>query len=342
MKAAIASLLAGSAFLAMAAYPRSLDSAQAPGTGPAAPHPPVLFTLRYSPGETMRYQLSFRSQSKGLVGGAVENPQGAAELGIAVGLTLRLEVLTPIPPSGDALPSPADSAGRERPPLRLRASYEHVSATLSGDSYDPSATKLLAQYQSLQGRTIEFQLGPHGELEYIEGLNEVLQDPRALEAARAWLEELGTGLGAPATGATPGQSWERTQAVPEAPLNGTTLETISTYLRDEACNPDEPAGEQCAVVLTRFSLGQKPGEKNTTPEAFRRNHLRTSGQWASQGESLVRVSLLTGRTMSVSQSSEELMDLNIRREDGGMPFRYAGRTKTETHLLLLSAQPGEK
>jgi len=289
----------------------------------------------------MRYQLSFRSQSRNLVGGAIENPQGASDVGIAVEITLRLEVLTPVPaPPGAAAPSPAATpAAGERQPLRLRSVYESVSAKLTGDSYDPSAAKLLAQYQGLEGRTIEFQLGPRGDLEYIEGLNEVLQDARALEAARAWLEQLSGGVGGPAAGASPGQKWERTQPVPDSPLKDTSVQSVSTYLRDEPCDINNPSGEQCAVVLMRFALGQKSAdknEKNMTPDSFRRNGLRASGLWTSNGESLVHVSLVTGRTVSVSQSSEELMDLNIRHENGGLPFRYAGRTKTETHLLLLA------
>jgi len=310
-----------------------------------APHPLVTFTPRFTPGETMRYQISYKSQSKSLVGGAIENPQGAAEVGVSAGFTLRLEVLTPVPRTPAANPAPAaatndGAAGTtERPPLRLRAVYESVTAQLTGDVYDPSASKLLAQYQSLQGRSIEFQLGPHGELEYIQGLDAVLQDPRALEAARAWLEQLGGGMGGPEGGAAPGQTWERSQVVADAPLKDTTLRSTSTYLRDEPCDVMSPAGEQCAVVLMRFSLGQKPGEKNPTPESFKRNGLRSSGQWSSQGESLVYVSLVTGRTVSVSQSSEELMDLSIRHEDGGLPFRYAGHSKTETHLVLLNGTP---
>src|SRR5262249_23479869 len=144
--------------------------------------------------------------------------------------------------------------------------------------YDPASAKLLAQYQGLQGHTIEFQLGPHAELEYIQGLNEALQDPRALEAARIWLEGVAAGPGAPSTGVSPGQSWKRTQDVPDSPLKDTNLESASTSLRDEPCDDNDPAGEQCAVVLMRFTLGQKSAEKNPTPEAFRRNHLRTSGQ----------------------------------------------------------------
>jgi len=302
------------------------------------PHPPVVFTPRYTPGEMLRYQVSFRSQAKNQVGGAVENPEGATELGIEVGLTLRLEVLPPIPTTEGS--APATGAG-DRPSLRLRAVYERVTASLTGDSYDPSAAKLLAQYQHLEGRAIEFQLGPHGEMEYVKGLEEVVQDPRALEAARAWIEQLGAGLSAPQTGAVPGQSWERSQPVPDAPLAGTSLQTTSTYLRDEACDVEHPAGEQCALVLTRFTLGQKAGEKNATPETFRRTGLRTSGELTSHGESLVYVSLRTGRTVSVTQSRDVLMDLSIWHEDGGMPFHFAGASKTETHLLLLSGQPGQ-
>jgi hypothetical protein len=339
-----------SLFLCAASLPAAAGAQTQPATPaqPTAPpaassaHPPVVFTPRFTPGEVLRYQLSFRSQSHSAVGGAIENPQGASEIGISVGMTLRLEVLTPVPvadqPPAAGAPAAAASPG-ERPPLRLRAVYESVTAKLSGDSYDPASAKLLAQYQGLQGHAIEFQLGPHAELEYIEGLSDALKDPRALEAARNWLEGVAAGPGAPAAGASPGESWRRNQAVGDAPLKNTTLESISTYLRDEPCDVDDPAGEQCAVVLMRFSLGQKSGEKNATPEAFRRNHLRTSGQWTSDGESLIHVSLSTGRTVSVSQSSDELMDLDIRHEDGiGLPFHYAGRTKTETHLLLLPAQ----
>ena len=338
-RAAIARIVSCAAMLAWNAATQAQTGSVVPPGSPvpitaqpsaAAPHAPVVLTPRYAPGDSMRYQVSLRSQTKSLVGGAVEDPQGATDLGISVGLTLHLEVLAPVPVTS----APA-AAAADRPPLRLRATYERVSAELLGDSYDPSAVKLLAPYKSLEGRSIEFQLGPHGEVEYMKGLEEVVQDARVLETARAWLEQLGAGLGAPATGVAPGQSWDHIQPVPEAPLKGTELRSTSTYLRDEPCDVEKPGGQQCAVVLMQFRLGQKPGEKNATPDAFRKNGLDTSGQWTSHGESLVYVSLLTGRTVSITQSSEELMDLSIRHEKGGLPFRYAGRATNETHLLLL-------
>ncbi len=340
MRALIASIGLWAALPMCVAGQQAKTSAAQPALADAAGHPPVVLTPHYTPGDTLRYQVSLRSRTKSLVGGAVENPEGASELGISVGLTLHLEVLSPIPVAVAPTTSQAKEAGR--PPLRLRATYERVVAELLGDSYDPAAVKLLAPYKDLEGRSFEFQLGPHGEVEYMKGLEELVGDARAMEAARSWFEQLGAGLGAPVTGVAPGQTWEQKRAVPGAPLDGTELESKSTYLRDEPCDAEKPDGEQCAVVLMRFALGQKPGEKNATPEEFRKRGLRTSGEWTSQGESLVYVSLRTGRTVSVTQTSEEWMDLNIRRESGGMPFRYAGRAQNETHLLLLDEKPARQ
>ena len=318
--------------------------AQAPASAPpppratAANHSPVVFAPQYRPGDSLRYQISFRSQTSRLMGGAVSNPQGARDLALSVEITLRLEVLQPVAnaaPVARVSPPQPGVAGGGRPPLRLRAIYERVTPSISGDTFDPDANRLLKQYRLLQGRMIEFQLGTNGEVQYMSGLQEVLQDAQALEEARSWLQQLGAGLTAPATGSAPGQSWEKTEAVPGAPLAGTSLRTTSTYLRDEACRVEDPSGEQCAVLLMRFTLEQRPGMRNTTPDEFMRDGMRTSGVWTSHGESLVHVSLQSGRTVSVSQSGEEMMDLTIRHMNGGRPFRYGGHTTTETHLLLL-------
>lgn len=337
-RVAIASIALWAVMPAWSAQLQTKPSATIPAASQPASRAPVVLTPRYAPGDSVRYQVSLRSQTKSLMGGAVQNPEGATELGVSVGMTLRLEALAPIPVA--KVQERPHASGADRSPLRLRATYEQVTADVLGDSYDPAAAQLLAPYKNLEGRSIEFQLGPDGEVEYMQGIEEVVQDARALEAARSWLEQLGAGLGAPLTGVTPGQSWEHNQPVPEAPLNGTELKSISTYLRDEPCDAEKPDGEQCAVVLMRFALGQKSGDKNATPEAFRKKGLHTSGEWTSHGESLVYVSLRTGRTVSVTQSSEEWMDLSIRHENGGIPFRYAGRAKNETHLLLLNASTG--
>ncbi len=339
MRAVIASIGLWAALPIWAAALQTKTNAASTAVAGGVAHPPVLLTPHYTPGDTLRYQVALRSRTKSLVGGAVENPEGATELGIAVGLTLRLEALVPVPIAKVPAKPPGKEA--ERAPLRLRATYEHVAAELLGDSYDPAAVKLLVPYKNLEGRSFEFQLGPHGEVEYMKGLEELGQDARTMEAARSWFEQLGAGLGAPVTGVAPGQTWEQKRAVPGAPLEGTELQSKSTYLRDEPCDVEKPEGEQCAVVLMQFAMGQKPGGKNATPEEFRKRGLRTSGEWTSHGESLVYVSLVTGRTVSVTQSSDEWMDLNIRHENGGTPFRYAVRAQNETHLLLLSDQPAQ-
>ncbi len=310
----------------------------APAQSAPAGHGTVVFTPQYRPGDSLRYQISFYSQSSQLTGGAISNPQGARDLSIRVEITLRLEVLPPVVSSAPVprVPPPAPGAeGPEHAPLRLRAVYERVTPSVSGDTFDPQANLLLAQYRRLQGRTIEFQLGPRGEVQYISGLREVLQDPQSLEEARSWLQQLGAGLTAPVTGSAPGQSWEEREAVPGAPLAGMELHTTSTYQRDEPCRVEDPGGEQCAVLLKRYTLGQRPGTRNSTPEEFRSQGMLTSGVWSGHGESLIHVSLRSGRTISVSQTGEEMMDLTIRHNYGGPPMRYGGHSTTESHMLLL-------
>jgi hypothetical protein len=313
------------------------------GANLPATHAPVVFTPQYRPGESLRYQISYHSQTSRLTGGGLSNPQGARDLGVTVDITLRLEVLPPVAsnaPVARAVPQQQGVAGGGRPPLRLRAVYERAAPSITGDTYDPQANLLLAQYRRLQGRTIEFQLGNNGEVQYLSGLQEVLQDPRALEEARSWLQQLGAGLTAPVAGSSPGQTWDKTEAVPGAPLAGMVLHSTSTYLRDEACRVEDPGGEQCAVMLMRFALEQRGDPRNSTPDEFRRDGMRTSGVWTSHGESLVHVSLRTGRTVSVSQSGEEMMDLTIRHVNGGPPLRYGGHSTTESHLLLLGETSG--
>jgi hypothetical protein len=331
--------------LALAPAPLRAQTAQ-PAAAPPSPAPQHLVRLvpQYSPGDTLHYQIALRSQTRNRVGGAMANPEGAADLGLSVSLLLRLDVLPPLP-SGDAGPgagagSPGKTKGskpvRRDTPLRLRATYERATATLSGDAYDPNVAKVEEEYRKLEGRSMEFQIGTDGHVQYMEGLSDILHDARAVNAVRKWLEQLSGGLGAPPAGAEPGRSWHSTEPLPDAPLAGTAIETQTTYLRNESCDVDDPAADKCAILLSHFSLRQKPGQFDPTPDSFRKQNLSTSGHWDSQGQSLLYISLRTGRTVSITQSGEETMELTISHNDGGPPFHYSAQAKTETRILLLT------
>ncbi len=300
------------------------------------PAPPrVRLTPRFSPGQTLHYQVDFRTRTASRGSGAVENQQGATEIDLAVSLLVRLEVLPAMPQGGDT--------------LRLRATYEKSSVVLRGDSYDPSAAALEAQYRKLEGRSVEFKLSANGAVEEVQGLSEILGDEKAVAAAKDWFTQFASGMTLPGEGVVAGEIWSSERKVSESPLAGTVLETQATYLRNEDCRggvptpnpaPDaapEPqgSGRHCAVILTRYQMRQRGSGRDQTPESLRSRGLRSSGKWIGAGESLAYLSLETGLTVSVTQSGSEEVELTVTPANGNPPFHYAARVQTETHIALL-------
>jgi len=310
---------------------------------------------RYRAGQTLHYQIDFRTQTSSHTAGAVENPQGAAQIDLAVTLLVRLEVLSTLPAfAPDPANSPRTDAGSTTRRTRLRATYEKSSVVVRGDAYDPAAGDLEAQYRKLEGRAVEFTLEADGTVEEITGLDEVLRDERSMAAAREWLGQLAAGSGFPREGIALGGTWSTQKQMDDSPLIGTVLDSHSTYVRNEKCRasaeadaatnpvaspPSLGAEEMCAVVVTRYEMKQqgKPRRagEDATPEALRKRGLQSSGTWTSAGESLAYVSLATGLTVSVTQSGTEEMNMTVRRSAGGAPFHYETKVRSETHLTLL-------
>jgi hypothetical protein len=346
-----------------------LSAASAAGQAPQAPKPAerVRFAPRYHAGQTLHYQIDFRTETTSHTAGAVENPQGASQIDLNVSLLLRLDVLSTLPAiAADLAGAPVSPGARsladEGKPwrARLRATYEKSSVTVRGDSYDPAAGDLEAQYRELAGHAVEFTLESDGTVSELTGLAEVLRDDRSRIALRGWLAQLTAGMDFPRQGIALGWMWSKEKHIEESPLAGTILDTHSTYVRNERCRanveadtvpdrtvaPPPPAsGEMCAVVVTRYEMKQqgkprRPGQ-DATPEALRRRGLRSSGTWTSSGESLAYISLTTGLTVSVTQSGAEEMNMTVGRPSGGLPFHYSAQIRTETHLTLLpAATPG--
>ena len=52
---------------------------------------------RFRAGQTLHYQIDFRTETSSHTSGAIENPQGASEIDLAVSLLLRLDVLSTLP-----------------------------------------------------------------------------------------------------------------------------------------------------------------------------------------------------------------------------------------------------
>lgn len=291
---------------------------------------------RFQPGQTLRYQMEFRTVTRGRSEGPVENPQAPSELELSVVALLRLEVLS----------ISSDAAGRASQ-LRLRSTYEKLTATTRTDSFDPQAAANEEQYRKLEGHSFEFTLDADGKVVDVGGLDQALPDEG--KAVRAWLAELSLGASLPREGILPGQKWFSEQPLPALPLMGMTWRNESTYLRNEPCHSavltltgaTRPPGsdEVCAVILTRSGLAQHSAPRDPTPEDYRKRGLRTAGKWSGSSESLSYLSLRTGLLMSVTQTSDEDMDVTVATADGESRIRYTGRVRTQSQITLISESP---
>jgi hypothetical protein len=291
---------------------------------------------KFTPHQTLRYQIDTRLTISGTTTTPIENPEGASLLKQNASMLVRLDVL-------DAQPGTDTTMGR----VRLRATYEKSEATSETDAYDPQAAALQDQFTRLEGHSMEFTIEPDGKLSNITGVEDVLSNPSAAQSVRSWMSGLSSGAGFPRAGIAIGQKWSNEQPLTGTPLGGLSSRTESTYLRNEPCHaaapaaapPSDAAEEMCAVILTRFEIFHHPSRDDDTPEDYRRNGLRTSGTWTGTGESLDTISLSTGMVVTSTQTSSQEMDFQILSAVKGTRILYKGRVHSETDITLLAPVP---
>jgi hypothetical protein len=220
---------------------------------------------------------------------------------------------------------------------------------LRSDTPEPRADDIQRQYAQLTGRTLEFTLAPGGQVSSIHGLEGFLSDEKAQAAVQQWIVQLSAASSVPAGGVTPGQKWNSTQAA-DLPLAGLSWRTDSAYVRNEPCRlaNSAPAGNaaaasrseraDCAVILSRLALITTRPLRDPTPDDYRRNNLRTGGQWTGTGQGLMYVSLDTGWVVSSTQESTQEMDVTIT-DAGPNPVnavRQSGSVTMRSQVSLLN------
>ena len=309
-------------------------------------------------GDVMRYRIELQTTSQTTHTGAVLDPQGPSKLVVTWDAIVRLEVMnapdaantsTPAdaPISAKTAATIAQQRGNAIPggvgPVRIRTTYEKSLATIQSDTPDPAAAGIEQQYAQLDGRSIEFTLGSDGRISDIRGLEDIVAGENARSAAEQWLAQLSGNASAPAKGIVPGESWGSQQVASSIPLAGLIWRTDSSYLRNEACQAANPAGnnmvaggESCALILSRLALVSGRSAHDATPEEYRHKGLHTKGAWTGEGESLSYISLKSGWVVSVTQTGTEKMDVSISNT-AGFSVRYAGTVRTHSQLSLLPA-----
>ncbi|MFZ0335486.1 MAG: hypothetical protein WAN10_14995 [Candidatus Acidiferrales bacterium] len=291
----------------------------------------------FAPGQTFRYAVETRIETTSIATGPIRNMGGPKELSESVGVVIRLDVL-----SSDAPGGPASA--------RIRATYEKSAAT-SNAGYDPDVAAAEDQYKKLAGQTVEFTLQADGKITGVTGLKDLASDSDPSRAAmlNQWLSQVTLGASLPKQGIAIGEKWSSQQPLDNVPLDGLSWKTTETYEHDEPCTatsqpskaanaPVAPAAssEQCAIIMSHSEIVGGRDNKERTPEVFRQNGLRTSGVWTGTADSLVAISLRTGIVSSVTQTGATHMDFTIMTTVGQNRMRYAGDTRTQSEITLLS------
>ena len=321
----------------------------------------IHLTPNFTMGESFRYHIESRTTTTGTTTTPIVNPEAASQLKQVADLEVRLDVV-------GVQPAANGTAGA----ARLRATYEQATVATQSDAYDPAAAALDAQYNNLQGHSVEFTIEADGKISHITGLDEVVSNPAAAAAVRTWINGFSPSGNLPAEGIAVGQKWAAERPLDNTPLANLLWRTASSYLRDEACelpgqststtqNPPVAAdgaapaadadagaahaaaspGPRCAVILTSFGiLRHGSANADATPEDYRHNGLRTSGTWTGKGESLDTISLQSGMLLRSTQTSTQKMDFEIVSARSASKIHYAGQVETQSEITLVPNAAG--
>ena len=304
-------------------------SAKPPARAHLLPH--------FAAGQVFRYSVQTRIESTTSPSGVIVDPEGPKKLVQSVNAVIRLEILT-------ASQNPSERSAR------VRVTYEKIIATSNGPAYDPDVIAIRDQYQKLSGQSFEFTLGADGKIGDVKGFDKIPSDPSRASVLNQWLAQLTFGAALPKQGIAVGEKWSSTQPLENIPLDGLAWRTRATYVRDEPCpvsaqsaaptgkplTPAPDASNICAVILTRSTITGGEHSKDRTPAVFRQNGLRTSGIWTGAAEALIAISLRTGMVASVTQTGSTHMDFTIMTTLERNRMRYAGDTRTQSNITLLS------
>lgn len=310
----------------------------------------VRFQPKFTVGETLRYQVETRTTTTGKTTTPIENPEGEAKVVQTIDLLVRLDVFG-IGPDTDGVPGK----------VRLNALFEQSQSTTDRDALNPDAPLPDEQFAHLQGHSIQFTLGPAGELSDFQGTEDVPANASEADPVLSWVKSLSVGARFPREGIAIGQKWSAEKPLAGLPLADLTWRTESTYLRNEPCGPSHARGsdnsttaspapaesavappgtnDMCAVVLTRFEISRKGSARSdATPDDYRHNGLRTSGTWAGSGESLDSISLRSGLLVSSTQTGTQDMDYEIASTTTSSRIHHTGHVENQSQINLLSAQ----
>lgn len=310
---------------------------------------------RYTPGETMYYQIELHTVSTGKTTTPIIDPEGGTNVTENVDLLVRLDVLTETVPGATS-----SHAGRAANAVHMRVTYERAHADTRSDAPEFNAPSGEKGDEKLAGHSFEFTLEPGGVISNFQDSDDRMENSTDAMTALSWIKILATSSAFPSRGISIGQKWTREQPLSGAPLAGLVWHTESTYMRDEPCGAPAsalPSAEarqhapaagraragaspQCAVILTQFKIlshGRRGADQ--TPPDYIRHGLRTSGTVTGSGESLDTFSLASGLLVRSTKSSTQRVDFDIIQAANGETIHRAGQVQSQMVITRVAA-PG--
>jgi hypothetical protein len=299
----------------------------------------VLFP-RLSKGQVLRYQISYHRVSRTSRTSMVQDPVSAVNSELSLGLGIRLEVVE--------IAEPEAGSAAARPVIRLRATYERAVAMQRTD--DPVADDGAAEkrFARLEGKSFDCTLDGNGVNE-CKGTGEIV--PGGAEGMRGWLAQLFAAASLPQKAIAPGESWgDEQEAGEEIPLAGLRWVRQFTFVREKPClevpillNDEEqrvPLGDEvCAEIRVRSLLVRKDNAKDATPESFRVKGLRTAGSARGANESIIRISMTSGLTVSAGDTGWLAADFTVSTADRERKIHTTSEVKTDSSLSLVRDLP---
>jgi len=100
-------------------------------------------------------------------------------------------------------------------------------------------------------------------------------------------------------------------------------------------NQSSLASEPCAVILVRAKLRQKSPTKDSTPQDYKLNNLKTRGIVSGQNETILYISRSSGLLVRATEDAQQSMDVSIALSDGSNQLRSSLAAKSRSEIVLL-------
>ncbi len=292
-------------------------------------------------GQTLTYLIRYRTDKNVKTESRVVAPSGPDYPQTDARWLLQIQILD-VRPQG------------ERATIHARSQFQKFDP----DSLSANPEEKLSppNDENAESKFVEFTILPDGQVDPVVGLADLFPEQR--QAWQEWLRQFAIGGVFPDGGLKRGQSWKSVaHEQSPSPIIRLEWEKQTTYVRNEPCPAFEhatsdnastgipappnhgaaksPSPQTCAVVLTHAVLKQKSPPKDTTPDDFRSQGLRTMGTANGANETISYISLQSGLVVRTTEDARQFMDVLVAKSDESNQVHYNITAQSHSEVLLV-------